>query len=545
MTPVKINNLPYNYEVYLSNDFGRTTTAVQPNAIIHINIQEDLHSWHVKGEALIQYGYINKKSGGDSILYNLRNDGYDLLMLRFFPPQGAVAGLTKIFPDWGISKVFAIYDIEEVMDPPHLGEHSRASVKLLKIKFHDFWYQILLNSTIPFSTAEISTNANRSAPASKAIYELFKRTLIDFGFNSRFQLQLNLDEAMQTMPTNEVFFTAPTNFSAAGSIDYLNRFMTLQNSNGATDVPLLVMERGKPNEDKLNPGFYTIKSLGDYFSKAGSDAPGDYQIERYFIREFGDEKASPADQYFAPDGAGNLYTNYTTNAYHLIKSYELVDMNPIINAGLFTPITVTTFDFSGRNFNINTYEPEEARDLLWTNCGSHLKYVQGAGDGSLFVPFIGDEKRKYMNRRFSYFNSSNLDSPIRSTEIGLKDLMKTGLFQSTALFFKTVGLPNRKPGRFIGVDYHEGTRLDDYSAKLCGQWFVVQVNHIIDNAGAYWNNILAVRFHRSAPPSPDFARQQNISSMAPNSNAVPAQTPNIPINPPQSPVTWLPSEPQL
>jgi hypothetical protein len=292
--------------------------------------------------------------------------------------------------------------------------------------------------------------------------------------------------------------------------------MVLEGENGLMDVPLLVCERGKEGVDVAMPGMYTIKGLGEYFERAGSTGPGAYQIERYFIREFGEEAQSPADLYFSPTGDGSLYKNYSTGTHHLIKSYELVDMNPAINAGLFTPITTSSFDFGSRYFRLKTFEPEQARESLLLNCAKNLKFLQQYGDANdLFVPFIGDEKKQHKIKRFRLSERTSDNFPTYSEASGLKELIMTGLFQSTALRFRTIGLPNRKPGRFIGVDYLQGTRADDYSAKLCGQWFVVQVNHIIDNGGTYWNDIMAVKMHRGIAPSKTFAEQQKVSSIGP------------------------------
>ena len=53
----------------------------------------------------------------------------------------------------------------------------------------------------------------------------------------------------------------------------------------------------------------------------------------------------------------------------------------------------------------------------------------------------------------------------------------------------------RESGTFIGIDSITGSKDTDYSNKLCGQWFVVKVDHIFE-AGSYMNIIYAVKLHR-------------------------------------------------
>lgn len=485
----KINNIPYEYQIQLSTDLGETYSSINPKSILLLNIQEELSTWYIKGEMLLFYGYINKHDGGEEgPLLNFRCDGLDLISLKFAAPQGLFPGVTKIFPDWGISRVFSVYDIEEVKDPPQLGEATRSVMKILKLRFHDFWYQWLRIHNIPFSN--ISTNLN----AAQSIEAILKDSLSNNILGSVFNPAENLDPTFGSLNTNVVPFTAPSHYTAMDCIEYLLDYTIIPGSSSIQpQIPILACERGKPNSNKPSLGYFTLKPLGDYFTQAEN-----LQIERYYIREYGNKTPNPAHLYFAPQNGGDCYQNYTTSAYHHIKSYELLDMMPMVNSEAFTPITVCSVDQQQRTFNLATFTPEAARNALWEQCGSKMLAVAGAkSEQTHFIPTVGEDKKQRLNRRFLFEEhgiqpGSDISCMFRS----MVELMKIGIFQSTALYFRVPGLPNRKAGRFIGVDFAQGTKADDYSGKLCGQWFIVQVNHVI-NDGAYWNDIIAVRLHRS------------------------------------------------
>ena len=69
------------------------------------------------------------------------------------------------------------------------------------------------------------------------------------------------------------------------------------------------------------------------------------------------------------------------------------------------------------------------------------------------------------------------------------------MFQNACIKFKTLGLTWRESGTFIGIDKTEGSVDDDYFNKVCGQWFVVHVDHVFESQ-SYVNIIYAVKLHR-------------------------------------------------
>jgi hypothetical protein len=68
-------------------------------------------------------------------------------------------------------------------------------------------------------------------------------------------------------------------------------------------------------------------------------------------------------------------------------------------------------------------------------------------------------------------------------------LYKSFIYDNTAVIFKTVGNPYRKPGRFIILN---GGYEDDRNSSATGYWFVIGIKHIFENE-IYSNEITAVK----------------------------------------------------
>jgi hypothetical protein len=68
-------------------------------------------------------------------------------------------------------------------------------------------------------------------------------------------------------------------------------------------------------------------------------------------------------------------------------------------------------------------------------------------------------------------------------------LYKSFIYDNTAVIFKTVGNPYRKPGRFIILN---GGYEEDRNSSANGYWFVIGIKHIFENE-IYSNEITAVK----------------------------------------------------
>jgi hypothetical protein len=118
----------------------------------------------------------------------------------------------------------------------------------------------------------------------------------------------------------------------------------------------------------------------------------------------------------------------------------------------------------------------------------------------LFLISLNEDKQnKNIKPQFSLYG----DDPIIRQHAGLQRLLYIGLFQNAAINFRTLGLTFREPGRFIGIDRTEGVEEGEFEDKFYGQWFVIDVKHIIETE-IYYNEITAIKIHRFQTPFVDF-----------------------------------------
>ena len=74
-------------------------------------------------------------------------------------------------------------------------------------------------------------------------------------------------------------------------------------------------------------------------------------------------------------------------------------------------------------------------------------------------------------------------------------MLYVGVFQNACINFRTLGLTNREPGRFIAIDRTEGVESGSFEDKFFGQWFIVNVKHVFETE-IYYNDITAIKIHR-------------------------------------------------
>ena len=174
-------------------------------------------------------------------------------------------------------------------------------------------------------------------------------------------------------------------------------------------------------------------------------------------------------------------------------------MSPAINATAFASRPVYSIDIGRRKFNVKFEDNDvlTTRRLIAETYITEL-YPRSAPNEKLFLPLIHTTKEK---RNVFPIRSLNGDKDpqgkgdIVRQKNGLGQLLYTGLFQNACISFKTFGLTLRSSGTFIGIDKTEGSENTDFNNKLCGQWFVVKVDHIFE-AGAYMNVIYAIKIRR-------------------------------------------------
>jgi hypothetical protein len=549
-----LNQIKHEFEIYLDTGAGEADNKkrpINPNSIINLTIEDSLANWAVRGALTIFYTqevedalynnslvqYLNPENANiDAIKnpgYNFRNDGYDLLRIRIAPklndenlPNESTLKITDPV-HWSLSYLFSVYDVEDIDLPPGAQNQASATLKCLKLYFWDSWYQKLISKVLEYSTG-LSKESNAlqdiqegivSNPGTiytgQAIKEIITLGLGGDGRQENYDSfsYTNLDPALKISgnPIKEddgswdtgaakMFYTAPADATAYDSLMYILGKHVSSTSvpvdpakEPLHDISILFKERGP---DDTDTGQLTLKPITSFFKEAGNEPnkPGKYQIEHFFLQSYGDSKKA-SKMLRAPIGEDNNdVIDFTSLKYSTITNYRFVDISALTNTVEFCNKPVYSFDFKNRVFNIEfkNNSVKSARDFMNEQYIKQLYRNPKSDLNDIFLIELNKEKENLNTKpAFSLYG----DSPLLRQADGIHKLLYTGLFQNTAINFRALGLTNREPGRFIAIDKTEGVEQGSFEDKFFGQWFVINVRHIIESE-IYYNDITAVKIHR-------------------------------------------------
>jgi len=543
----KLNQTKHAFEIYLDNGAGESDNRkypINPNSIVNLLIEDTMSDWVARGTLTFLYNpdldskfVINPNTGGDANAqtgltnistkpgHHFRGDGYDLLRIRIKPILEGDNGDTRNIqidntPHWTLSYLFSIYDMEDIDLPPGAQNQASSAIKCIKLYFWDSWYQKMTSNIMEYSTG-LSTKANREGDIAEgkyanpgtiytgdAIKEIIELSLQENSSQIGYTdvtlpdpiLQFNYEPTSDEWDKGlaKIFYTAPANTSAYESLMYIyEKHISSISDSDKHDFCILSKERG-PTETDF--GIFKLIPMSSIFEKAGNDGntPGEYQIEHFFLQGYTDSveaKEIPSKVYRAPLSDGSSSTiDLQTPKYGVITSYRFVDIAPYTNTLDFTNKPVYSIDFNRRTFNIEFQKNKvtSARDFIANKYIKQVYKSSRANEKDLFLVTLNKDKES-KNTRAAF--SLHGDDPDIREHAGLTKLLKTGLFLNTAINFRTLGLTSRQSGRFIGIDRTQGVDPGDFPDKFYGQWFIINVKHIIESE-IYYNDITAVKLHR-------------------------------------------------
>jgi hypothetical protein len=508
-----LNNHRYEFEAYITNSTS-AVVRISPTAIKNLTIEETLADWVTRGSLTVNFD-------NDLIEYlqafKFRNDGEDVIRIRIFPQDDSLTGpsLRATKKIWELNYIFSITDILDVTPKTRGNTDSSSITKIKKFVFCDIRYQLMISRNIQYSTGQsklapaaqttvdpaavedprqLYSDASRSIPTHEAIKEIIEKTFDSDPVLSKNATSNTDNPAEWSAGITNIFYTSGAANTANQDLDYVFGRHVGSNNN---DMCLLTIER-----EEGGIGYFSLRQISDYFKLAGTDTPGDFQIEHLFLRNSFKDGSFAGKRYLAPvlDGEGGSLTNNMVvdikiNDFNVIDKYEFVDITPLTNTVMFKTVPVYSFDFKNRQFNIefSNHALSAAESVFQNDYISNLK--SNGGDNFLLKTNTPTKiNNSNITPVFSLYGSS--ETPEQRYPDGLHRLLKTGLFQNTCINFIVPGLTFREPGRFIGIDRFGGSEsgnpLDD---KLCGQWFVINVIHIFQ-AGMYYNEVTAVKVHR-------------------------------------------------
>lgn len=512
-----LNGHLHEIQIFIFN--GEQMYSVAPTAIVELNIEDTTANWITQGTLTIYNSnelmeYLRK--------YNFRNDGEDLLRVRIIPRDLNVRGLPSLNINtnrqlWEINELFSIYNIEDVTPQTQSNSDAKKYKKFKKFYFWDLRYQIMLTKNIEYSTAlspiapinstattndsdiaTIATDENRSIPTGLAINEIIKVSLNNNPILAKTGLDVDAskywDEGGRTL-----FYTSGASDNCFEDLEYIK----------SRHISSIFLESGVPdfclfNTQRSNDGlsFFTLTPFSKIFNRAGSDQPGEDQIEHFYLHADAKEESQQGiTSYRAPKSSNaNSTRDITLRDFSFITSYELTDIIPTVNAADFVSYGIYSFDFAKRQYNVEFAKHNfvQAQKLFQEKYISQLYKNGKSGNDNFLLNVQNNAKINNYSVMPVFNNEGDSTKPEIRAISGLYRLLYTGLFQNTCINFTVPGLTLRQAGKFIGIDRPAGSLDNSLDDKLCGQWFVINVVHTIVN-GAYYNNITAIKIHRHKP----------------------------------------------
>jgi hypothetical protein len=530
MNVTRFNEQEYEYEIYLDNSEGVNTFNINPAAIVSLDIEHTLADWVTRGSLTIFYAFeaIENKPNtpgelGDSgNNYIFKNDGSDTLYIRIFPRLDALEELEVNRNHWELVYKFAIYDVEDINSPPGAQNAAGNSMKCKKFYFWDRMYQRMISNYMEYSTG-LSTDprkdSDRAIPTGVAMREIIEKALVRDG-NSFFDLPYSTSLVGGSDNTwddgdAKIFYTAPVSTTAYESLMYIYSKHVSSNKkrliaptsgprggkflkNSLNDFCILQKEQG-PSTEKGDEGYFVLRPVAEYFKKAGTSEPGEFQIEHFYLQGYTPEVPN-INPKIAPDSKEqNLQIDTKLGSYSLITEYQFVDISPFTNTTDFCSYVVHSFDFDKRVFNIEFEQNsiESARKFIASQYITNVRTKNNTEKEGLFLLNIDNFKLTNKNIKHVYDLDGGVDRTTDRQAKGLQKLLQTGLFQNACINFRVPGSTNRKPGRFIAIDKQEGVDENAFNYKFFGQWFIINVKLLFEG-GAFVNEITAVKLHKFA-----------------------------------------------
>jgi hypothetical protein len=464
-------------------------------------LEEDIFDWKIKGSIIINSPYesLEKeseettksvKAEKENLIYKFRNDGRDTLFISIKPKSVNKKGL----PDYTFDDQKWLLEIETVVFEVEDLPSSNITDKKKKLFFWEKVYQLMIEKDSDFSTSTVGKNSNktnisqvdnneRSLICSEAIAELLRK---DPDFQKYSKLTNDKEEWDAGSELNTMNYSSPVNAKFIDNLEYMLRYTTA--SDVYNNEPCIFkFERA---EKSMTPKQFSLKPISKYFEKAGREqnAPKEYQIEHFFLKENSDKDKTPP-LLKAPLGGAESSEEIKADEYNIIYNYRLVDLSGKDYSKNLTNYRVVSFNSTCGQFSEENkkHSAEQYKDYFKKSIRNNMLTKEN-DDRLVFTPFIKD----VLNTRTIV--TVGKEEVTRLSE-GRNKLLNYYLFSNLAINFTTRGLTLRQTGRFFGLS-KQNLNDKEYDHKIEGQYFVTNVIHMFNNRTRnYSTEIIGVKAH--------------------------------------------------
>lgn len=481
---VQIGDNLYEYYFYLVNP-DKKFIAFKYSGIHELRIIDDLKNFFTYGSMIFNNtldaieSISNVRSQGDVEPYVFRGDGRDYLIVSTTPNILPDDNLIRKAPAlarqrYNLKYIFSIYNYEDIITEDR-------DLKLKRISFHDYSFQVMKEKTSYFTTGKGTSNTQREVKTGQAI-----KTLITDTFKNDYNISPNFDPAWDIGGTN-IFYSSPADYK---SIDDLYYLLDYHVSGLEGDYTPCLLRKNRQD-------VWELKSLNKLFKEAYykgtsqlGDAGGIGIIENFTIGK--------QDAAFGVNNTKQRVPTVNTFAdsladYSVIENFQLSNMTAEDAQTSITTNIVHNYNIEDKLFSIDMSENNYTKNLEIYN-KNFVRTMKGTEGRSPYSNIVGNELR-IKNK-----NVNNVYSPAYNSyqrlNVGRNRFLLSGLFLNTAISFRARGVTAREAGKFITIDRADSQSESTFDSKLLGIYLITKIEHVFYR-GTYINNVIAIKTYNS------------------------------------------------
>ena len=469
----------WQYKAILYNH-NQEKYEVPTRAIKIICIEDDLMLWPLRGYIIIDNRLEGFERNEDfDSFYFLRSDGRDEIFIDIKPiiEKGEM-------PDeiWRIKNTYIVYDVEDL-------PHSDMTSKAKKLYFWDKRFQFLLEKNIQWSTAtgkryispdppepiSHTTDNERSMFTGEAIASI----LDEAGYSEYIDFD-NWDWGK-----GKICFVAKADWTIWKNIQYILQ-QQISNDNH-NDICFFKWNRAD-NKWNLIPAW-------KLFEKAGINAPGELQIEHMFFEDTATDE-TVVSPFKAPlDFKESFVRDIKADEFNKIRNYRFVQPSGLDMSKAILTKPLYSHWHKKKQFDVDVMENEIKYVKNKYFKPNYINYLLTPSKYAVMPLNLTKKQQKSIDPQFSPISSleAENDRIIRSLN-GRGKILFSGIFLNQNLVIRMTGSSHRLSGTFIGIDRAKQNSDTIYDYQICGQYFVTNVKHIIQQQ-KYLNELTLVKIH--------------------------------------------------